>query len=161
MIEEGVTDFWDWAVSAYGRDGVARACLALQDDHGQCVPLLLWAAWRNTLGQGIGDGEAAKAAGVARIWSDDVVTPLRQVRRRLKTVLDEGDNGVRLPLREKIKRVELEAERALMRRLSDMDAEKPYIKQGIDQALEVVARAWAPDVPKDGLACLAEALTKA
>ncbi len=161
MTEEGVTGFWDWAVSAYGRDGVAGACLTLQDDHGQCVPLLLWAAWRNTLGQGIGDDEAVKAADTARIWADDVVTPLRQVRRRLKTALDEGDNDVRLPLREKIKRVELEAERALMRRLSDMAAEKPYIKQGIEEALQVVARAWAPDVPKDGLACLAEALTKA
>ena len=25
--------------------GVAAACLALQDTHGQCVPLLLWALW--------------------------------------------------------------------------------------------------------------------
>ena len=36
---------WDWAVAAYGADGVADACLELQDAAGQNVPLLLWAAW--------------------------------------------------------------------------------------------------------------------
>jgi uncharacterized protein (TIGR02444 family) len=160
MTEEGA-EFWDWAVAAYARDGVAGACLALQDDHGQCVPLLLWAAWRSHLEQGVGDGEAAKAADVARIWADAVVAPLRQVRRRLKTELDDGDAAVRLPLREKIKRAELEAERALMRRLSGLSPGKIDTKQGVGEALHVVARAWAPDVPKDGLASLAEALTKA
>ena len=36
---------WDWAVAAYGADGVAPACLELQDAAGQNVPLLLWAGW--------------------------------------------------------------------------------------------------------------------
>ena len=36
---------WDWAVAAYGRPGVAPACLDLQDRFEQNVPLLLAAAW--------------------------------------------------------------------------------------------------------------------
>jgi uncharacterized protein (TIGR02444 family) len=156
-----MTDFWDWAVEAYARDGVADACLALQDDHGQCVPLLLWAAWRVQLGQGVGESEAAKAAGIARVWSDEVVAPLRQVRRRLKTVLDNGDEAARLLLREKIKTLELDAERALMARLEALPPVKSYAKQGIGESVLKVARAWSSDLPKDGLAGLAEALTKA
>ncbi|MBP2160862.1 MULTISPECIES: TIGR02444 family protein [Asticcacaulis] len=155
------TDLWDWAVSVYGRNEVAEACLVLQDDHDQCVPLLLWAAWRAHEGRGIDAPEAVKAAGIARIWADEVIAPLRQVRRRLKTPLEEGDEALRLPLREKIKGMELEAERALMRRLSDVSQEKPYLKQRTDEALVAVARAWAANVPKERLNRLAEALTKA
>lgn len=155
------TDFWDWAVGIYGREGVAEACLALQDTCDQCVPLLLWAAWRAHEGRGIDEAEAAKAATIARVWADEVVAPLRQVRRRLKSPLEEGDESVRLPLREKIKGLELEAERALMRRLNDMDCEKTDVKQGIGEALVAVARAWREDAPKQGLNRLAEALTKA
>jgi uncharacterized protein (TIGR02444 family) len=40
-----VSVFWEWALDAYARPGVAEACLELQDVHGQNVPLLLWAAW--------------------------------------------------------------------------------------------------------------------
>ncbi len=155
------TDFWDWAVDIYGREGVAEACLALQDAYGHCVPLLLWAAWRAHEGRGIDEAEAAKAARIARVWAGEVVAPLRQVRRRLKSALEEGDEAVRLPLREKIKGLELEAERALMRRLSDMNYEKTDAKQRIGEALVAVARAWTEDAPKEGLTRLAEALTKA
>ena len=155
------TDFWDWAVGIYGREGVAEACLALQDAYGQCVPLLLWAAWRAHEGRGIDEVEAAKAARIACVWAGEVVAPLRQVRRRLKSALEEGDEAVRLPLREKIKGLELEAERALMRLLSDINYEKTDAKQGIGEALVAVARAWREDAPKEGLNRLAEALTKA
>ena len=155
------TDFWDWAVDIYGREGVAEACLALQDDHDQCVPLLLWAAWRAHEGRGIDEAEAAKAARIARVWAGEVIAPLRQVRRRLKIPLEDGDEAVRLPLREKIKGLELEAERVLMRRLSDMSHEKYDEKQGVGEALVAVAQGWAANTPTEGLNRLAEALTKA
>lgn len=155
-----MTDFWEWAVAAYGRPGVADICLSLQDDHGQCVPLLLWAAWRAQTGHGV-DSDAAQAASVlSRQWSNEVITPLRTVRRRLKTPLDPDDEAVRLPLREKIKAVELDAEKALMSQLSIV-SEKPYLKQGIAEALGVVVQAWPEPVPARRLAGLAEALTKA
>lgn len=160
-VQALTTDFWEWALNAYGREDVAEACLALQDDHDQCVPLLLWAAWRANDGVGVGAAEAVKAAGIARVWADEVVGPLRQVRRRLKSALENGDDAVRLPLREKIKGLELEAERALMHRLSGISEEKTQVKQKFVDALMAAARAWATEVPKEGLNRLAEALTKA
>ncbi len=36
---------WAWAGQAWSKPGVSEACLTLQDQHGQCVPLLLWALW--------------------------------------------------------------------------------------------------------------------
>ncbi|MBW8882612.1 MAG: TIGR02444 family protein, partial [Asticcacaulis sp.] len=104
--------FWDWAVARYQRNGVAAACLALQDDHGQNVPLLLWAAWAAAHGMRI-EPRLAEAVRLARAWSDAVIVPLRGVRRRLKTPLSDGDEVARLKLRERVKAVELEAERAL------------------------------------------------
>lgn len=155
-----MTDLWDWAVAVYARDGVAEACLALQDEHGQCVPLLLWAAWAAHGGHEILEAEAGHAARIARVWSEDVITPLRQVRRRLKTALEDGDEAARLPLREKIKALELDAERALMVRLAALDDEKLLAKQEIGQALVIVASAWSLKTPNDALSRLAEALTK-
>ena len=34
---------WTWCVQVYSAREVSRRCLRLQDTHGQCVPLLLWA----------------------------------------------------------------------------------------------------------------------
>lgn len=155
-------DFWNWAVKAYGGEGVAEACLSLQDDHSQNVPLLLWAAWHGAL---LDKALALKAADMARIWSGEVIVPLRILRRRLKITLTDGDEVHRLPLREKIKGLELEAERALMDQLV---AFKNPIKFETNQSvnaqafanLRTVSAAWGDIVPDAGLERLTEALIK-
>ena len=40
-----VVTLWDWAKLTWDRPGVGAACVSLQDEHRQCVPLLLWALW--------------------------------------------------------------------------------------------------------------------
>lgn len=160
-----MSKFWDWAVEAYGRDGVADACLALQDDHGQCVPLLLWAAWRGTTAARISDDVGRRAVAMSRAWSDGVITPLRSVRRRLKTALSEGDETVRLPLRDQVKAIELEAERALMRQLESLPGEPraapaPFRSALVLDSLGRIAGLWSPGFPAEGVARLSEALTK-
>lgn len=66
---------WDWVVAAYRRDGVQALCLDLQDRWGQCVPLLLTAAWAAGVGRPF-QGERLEAAiETARAWSDVVVSP--------------------------------------------------------------------------------------
>ncbi len=160
-----MSEFWDWAVEAYGRGGVAEACLALQDDHGQCVPLLLWAAWRGMTGARIGDDAGTRAVALSRAWSEGVIAPLRAARRRLKTPLSEGDENDRLPLREHIKAIELEAEQALMRQLESLPGERrdvppPFRPALVLDGLRRTAQLWSPDFPAEGVARLAEALTK-
>jgi len=161
-------DFWPWALRVYAVPGVADACLDLQDAHGQCVPLLLWAAWAAEKGARIDAGLAAEGAALARHWSQEVIVPLRALRRRTKSPVSSGDDAPRLLLREKIKSAELEAERALMTLLEDMtpvasiknDILKQIVMSAVVEALVVVATAWSPDVPADALAHLTERLTK-
>lgn len=137
-----MSEFWDWAVAVYAKPGVAEACLDLQDDHGQNVPLLLWAVWRS------GEVEAAVAA--ARTWEDKVVGPLRGVRRHLK-----GRAGADT-LREQVKRIELEAERLLIE-----DLERLAGPAASPHALERTAAAWGPAPPPEALDRLRAAITAA
>lgn len=134
--------FWDWAVAIYARPGVAEACLDLQDRYGQNVPLLLWAIWRG--------GDVAAAVALAREWEDEVVAPLRGVRRRLK-----GRGGAE-GLREKVKAVELEAERALMAALEGVAAPAPD-----ENVVSVVAEAWGAPPPPEALQRLQALITAA
>jgi len=137
-----MSEFWDWAVAAYARPGVAEACLELQDTSGQNVPLLLWAVWRG--------GDVAAAVGLARAWDDEVVGPLRGVRRRLK-----GGAGAEA-LSERVKAVELEAERTLMLALEAVAGSVPDAG-----ALTAVARAWGGSPTSDSLARLSAMITAA
>ena len=137
-----MNEFWDWAVAVYARPGVAAACLDLQDAYGQNVPLLLWALWRG--------GDVTRAIAVARSWEDEVVAPLRGVRRRLKG--RAGAEG----LREHVKAVELEAERTLMAEL------EPLAGAVFDKAaLATVVDAWGGAPPTEALDRLRAAITAA
>lgn len=149
-------------MKAYSGDGVAEACLSLQDDDGQNVPLLLWAAWH---GAPLNQALALKAADVARIWSGEVIVPLRILRRRLKNTLTDGDEAQRLPLREKIKGLELAAERALMDQLVVLKNPVKFkanqsVKAEVLTSLRTVSAAWGDIVPDAGLKRLTEALIK-
>jgi len=147
-----MTEFWDWAVAVYERPGVAEACLRLQDAHGQCVPLLLWAAWSGETQTSV----AAEAASQARSWLE-IIEPLRAVRRRLKTPVSRDDEKARLPLRERVKATELAAEQALM---TGLEALVPGRAGGkpVLPALLTVSSAWGGRVPVEVLARLADLL---
>lgn len=73
--------FWNFAVSAYAREGVAAECLALQDRYGAAVMLLLFLCWRATQ-QVVLDAAELRAAGL-RIEAHErhLGAPLRASRR--------------------------------------------------------------------------------
>jgi uncharacterized protein (TIGR02444 family) len=100
---------WDFSLGLYGGAGVAPACLALQDEAGADVNLVLYLLWCGTTDRAL--DAAAVAAADARIapWRTAVVEPLRAVRRALKAgpLADIGSEAYR----SRIKAVELEAER--------------------------------------------------
>ena len=148
-----MAELWDWAVAAYRGDAPA-ICLDLQDAHGQNVPLLLWAAWCAHEGTVIDDATLAQAVAVARTW-DGVVTPLRLARRRLKTL----DSEV---LRNKVKAVELLAEKALLEALP-LPPRPAAVTVGmtLTGAVMAAADAWAPGCPAEKLARLTQALSEA
>ena len=145
-------DIWDWALAAYARPGVAEACLALQDDHGQNAPFLLWAVWAEA------DDPALlkEAAAAARAWDAVAVTPLRTVRRALKAPQPPVVDANREALREDVKGAELHAERVLLQTLAMLGGRgggAPALT-----ALEAASRAWDQAAPREALAALAAAL---
>ena len=105
---------WDWAVAAYARPGAAEACLALQDERGQNVPLLLWALWSARSGR---TPDIERGARIARAWEDAAGAPLRAARRGLKGPLYGLDEETRIGFRERVKALELEGERLLLEAL--------------------------------------------
>lgn len=149
---------WDWAVVAYGADGVAEACLGLQDLHEQNVPLLLWGGWNAVTGRRPDADDIEAACDVARAWQDTAIAPLRAVRRTLKAVIPDLDEGDRLAVRDQVKAVELEAERRLLLALEGLSpAAAGTARPAIDGLVEV-ARAWGAVTPRPALIRLAERL---
>lgn len=111
-----MTSIWDFACEFYARPGVAAACLALQD-RGVEVTTLLAALWA-----GASDLPALSPDDFARIEARvgaiqrDVIVPLRRARVALKPLASEP---AARDLREKIKRLELDAERLVLEAIAD------------------------------------------
>jgi uncharacterized protein (TIGR02444 family) len=114
--EKPATDdaFWRFSLAFYALPGVAEAVLALQDQGGYDVNLILFAVWLGLAGYGRLDRDRLAAAERAiHSLRTEVVAPLRALRRRLKPSR-EGDIQ---RLREEIAGLELAAERAVQQRL--------------------------------------------
>ena len=150
---------WDFAVAAYRRPGVEQDCLALQDEHGQCVPLLLWRLW--ALDRRIGASELARAVELARRWETSVVAPLRSVRRGLREPFAGVAEDARLGLREKLKADELAAERILLESLKGLKIPGDSAPVDAADALVELVAVWGGDAPAPLLVRLAAAAASA
>jgi len=110
------TDLWAFALACYARPGVESACLALQA-HGADVCLLLCAAWLEARGIACTPPRRQRLEELARPWQEQVVRPLRQLRQDWRT--PAGTDAALHDLRETLKALELEAERALLLKLQE------------------------------------------
>ncbi|PWC83819.1 hypothetical protein TSH100_19865 [Azospirillum sp. TSH100] len=124
--------FWDFSLAVYGRPGVPACCLALQDRRGVDVNLLLFAAWAGLdCGIRLSDEELARIDGSVAGWREEVVRPLRVLRRRAKA---EDDAFYR-----RMKAAELEAERVQQDRLFAAGALTPRAGGSSELALANMA----------------------
>jgi uncharacterized protein (TIGR02444 family) len=102
---------WSFAVELYQRPQVSAACLALQDQLGVDVCLLLFALFvakeHGTLLER-DDLESLDATIVD--WRREVILPLRSMRRRLKTGPEPAPASATDGLLQRIKGAEIEAE---------------------------------------------------
>lgn len=155
-------------MKAYGAEGVADACLRLQDDHDQCVPLMLWGVWVTTTGAVLDEEVVEAAVDTARSWSDTTIAPLRAIRRRLKSPISDMDSNVRETFRKRIKADELEAERLLMVALFELAQSLPLkgessgheiAKQAIGICV-TLSKSWNGVAARAAISSLCEALTK-
>ncbi len=152
-----MTAFWDWALEAYARPGVAEACLELQDAHGQSVPFLLWAAWTASQGRAPDDDLLIEGAALARRWDALAVGPLRQARRALKAAAPGIDDDARQALRAQVKAVELKSEQVLMQALEALGVEDAGLATP-GPTLVRAAAAWGAPAPASALLDLAAKL---
>ncbi|MDH0288843.1 TIGR02444 family protein [Pseudomonas sp. GD04087] len=109
-------DVWSYALKLYARPGVEAVCLALQED-GTDVCLLLGAAWLGSAGAAFSEPRMNELKVIAMNWRDEVIVPLRSLRRNWR---DAANRDADLAaLRERLKRLELDAEKVLLERLQD------------------------------------------
>ncbi|RHW21362.1 TIGR02444 family protein [Pseudomonas jilinensis] len=105
-------DLQGYAVRLYQHEGVEPLLLALQDEVGLDVLLLLSACWLGARGVAPAAVDWVALAGRCQPWRQELIEPLRQLRRLLK-----GESGTEL-LRAQVKACELEAEWLQLRRLA-------------------------------------------
>ncbi|MGB8408112.1 MAG: TIGR02444 family protein [Mycobacterium sp.] len=127
----------DFALKVHGGDGVAQACVLLQDRFGLNVNLLLFAARVGSACPLTADKLAAGAERVGQ-WQVEVVRPLRGVRRRLKSGPPPAPNEVTSELREQLKALEIRAE---LIELDELDALVPSGKSRTDDPAAQIAAA--------------------
>jgi uncharacterized protein (TIGR02444 family) len=103
--------FWRFSLGFYRQPGVADACIALQDENGVDVNVLMFFLWFATQRKEITPDQARAVWEQAALWRDHVVAPLRGVRRKLKEGLSLVPPATAEFFRTRIKAVELESER--------------------------------------------------
>jgi uncharacterized protein (TIGR02444 family) len=118
-VPADVVDLWRFSSSVYAFADVETACLTLQDVHGVDVPLVLWSVWAGFVVGELAEATISEAVASVEPWRQNVVEPLRAIRRWLKCA-DTRDPLARplgqthdtfADLRERIMAAELDAER--------------------------------------------------
>jgi uncharacterized protein (TIGR02444 family) len=103
--------FWNFSLRVYGSEGVAPACLTLQEAHGIDVNVLLLCCWLGVSGRGaVGEEGIASIVEAASVWHGEVVRSLRSVRKRLKEPVGGEDRALALTLRKHVQKIEIDAE---------------------------------------------------
>lgn len=100
--------FWDFSLALYSQRNVREECLVLQEEYSIDVNVLLfcgWVGWSKKMRLEADDLKGIEA--VVTDWHRNAVKPLRSVRQYLKG----SDAGGESELRERVKALELEAER--------------------------------------------------
>ena len=112
---KNMTGFWDFSLALYDQPGAEEACIQLQDE-GHCdVNMVLFCIWFSLHCGYVPSTILQQAIGLSEEWGRRAVRPLRAIRRDLK---DGVDRVAWRSVRDQIKMVELEAERAQQEALS-------------------------------------------
>jgi uncharacterized protein (TIGR02444 family) len=156
--------FWDFSLALYAAPGVAGACLGLQERLDADANLLLFCCWAGSRGHALDDAALDRLLAAVAEWHAEVVRPLRAARTWLK-LLVSGDSQA-TALRERIKALELEAERLEQDRLhaalplSEGPASRALAAANLDRYLaRLASAAGGPD--RAALALLAGRTTAA
>jgi uncharacterized protein (TIGR02444 family) len=112
--------FWRFSLGFYRQPGVGDACLRLQDEGGVDVNVLLYLLWHAALERKLSRAEVESIEQRIAPWRDQVVKPLRAIRRAIKVPPPVIEAATAEAYRTKIKAVELEAERLQQEAMYDV-----------------------------------------
>ena len=107
--KQQLSPFWRFSLRLYPI--VADTCLELQDGFGVDVNVLLFLLWAAHNNRKVGPGEVHFIVSAVDNWTRSAVAPLRGVRRFLRSPPEVIESGAAAKLRQRIKEIELEAER--------------------------------------------------
>ena len=105
------TPFWRFSLKFYRQAGVSEACIVLQDEYGIDVNLLLFLFWLASDDRKLSAEEVKMLDDNVRDWRNLTIIPIRDVRRKLKGAPTLVEAGTQEAFRNKVKAVELDAER--------------------------------------------------
>ncbi|MCX7354262.1 MAG: TIGR02444 family protein [Alphaproteobacteria bacterium] len=106
------SEFWDYTLAIYGKQGFSPAVIALQDKLKLDVDILIFCCWTASTGRGpLNAATVAKAREVADPWQAEVVNALRIIRRRIKEGFKGTPEGLPAGLGKDILGREIDAER--------------------------------------------------
>jgi uncharacterized protein (TIGR02444 family) len=110
-MSDARADFRRFALDVHAADGVSDAAILLQDRCGTDVDVLLFAAFVSAVrGKDFDADDLEAAHHRVQQWQQEVVAPLRSIRRRLKEGPAPASSPATTELRERIKKLELDAE---------------------------------------------------
>ncbi len=110
-------DLWSFALRFYDDAETQEHCLRLQDEFGGDVPVALCLLWHAARGR-VTEADAIRALDAAVApWREEVVRPLRALRRKLKTEALNPDAAAQEGFRSQVKKVELSAEKVQLKTL--------------------------------------------
>jgi uncharacterized protein (TIGR02444 family) len=129
--------FWRFSLQFYRLPKVAEACIALQEEAGVDVNLLLFLLWHARECRRLSIADVAALESEVAPWRDLTVIPLRRMRRALKSPPALVSASATEAFRNRIKAVELEAERLQQEAMYDLAP----LGAAMPDAAEEVARA--------------------
>ncbi len=156
MTSEG--GFWAFSLRLYGEQGVPEASLVLQDQCGADVDIVLYILWRARGGVCLDEAGLGVALAAVDAWVQQVVLPLRAVRRALKTRLADVAPADAEALRSRVKAQELEAERLQHQALERLDLPASGVPVDPGPALAAYAARLAKPFPPGSVASLVAAM---
>lgn len=155
--------FWDFSLSVYGQEGVAPACLRLQERNAADVNILLFICWWCGMGRGRLEARAfATMADTVDDWHRTYVRSLRGLRSRLKEKIGESKSeSVTLfaeALRQQIKTSELFAEQIEQLMLYELSETLPVgetlapvddARESAKNYIASLGKSWSTDDAED------------
>ena len=121
---ESADSLWDYATTAYSQPGIADLCLWFQDHCRSDVSVILFIGWCSMRGVLVDHGLLAQVKQKVSNWHQDVVVPLRGLRRELKGNSKFIELEAVCIFREKIKALELEAEHLELNALATLSCDE-------------------------------------